>query len=682
MNLSGRCLSRLSLLFAVLSGLTVLSAASARAQQWTVPTPEELSMTSQPEVPGASAVYLFREETTDDKLHVFSIYTRIKVLTERGKEYSNVELEYAHATGGGGYTVGDIQARTIHADGTIIPFAGKPYDKLVEKTQGVSFMAKVFTMPDVQVGSIIEYRYQLRYDDEYFIAPKWYIQSKLFTRKAHYLWKPTNKPLVSNDDRGQLTNAIAWMPILPKGAEFKQTRLPSVGFEDGQLILELNIQNVPPSPDEDFMPPISSLTYRVLFYYSPYRTAEEYWKSEIKHWSKVQDKFIGSGPAVAAAVRDLTAPSDTPDQKLRKLYAAVMKLENTSYTRHHSSAEEKAQGFGEIRTTDDIWTRKRGDNDQLTELFVAMARAAGMKAYLAAVTNRDKSIFVKPYPSLSQLDDYIAIVVLDGKEVDFDPGSRFCPYQHLAWKHTMAGGIRQNDHGGDIFETQRASPNATRTLRVANLKMNEDGTITGAVKMTYLGATALGWRQRSLEGDSASLEREIRTSVEEQLPHGLEVKVDSIEKLDDYEQPLVVNLNVTGTIGSSTGKRLLIPSDIFQANAKPSFPHKKREIAIYFEYPHFNQDAIRINFPSTIRIESLPAGDKAEMPKLAAYLIKTESTPTSFTIRRDYVLGEVIFMPEEYEQLRTFYSKMETKDQESVVLTTAPATTKATPTGN
>ena len=51
-------------------------------------------MTSQPEVPGAPAVYLFREETTDDKLHMFSIYTRLKVLTERGKEYSNVELHF------------------------------------------------------------------------------------------------------------------------------------------------------------------------------------------------------------------------------------------------------------------------------------------------------------------------------------------------------------------------------------------------------------------------------------------------------------------------------------------------------------------------------------------------------------------------------------------------------------
>jgi hypothetical protein len=284
------------------------------------------------------------------------------------------------------------------------------------------------------------------------------------------------------------------------------------------------------------------------------------------------------------------------------------------------------------------------------------------------------------YLHIEQFDDYLAIVNVDGKEQYFDPGSRYCSYQHLAWKHTIAGGIRQTEGGGDVFATSGESSQNSRTQRVANLTMSDDGSITGTVKMTYIGAPAVHWRQRSLEGDSTSLERELRTSVEHQLPQGLEVKVASIEKLEDYEQPLNVTLNVKGTIGTATGKRLFIPGDIFQVNAKPIFSHEKRETPVYFEYPHFNQDAIRINFPSNLNVESLPTSEAASMPKLAAYQMKTESTPTSFTIRRDYVLAEVIFMPEEYTQLRAFYSKLETKDQESVVLTNAPAAAK--PAGN
>jgi hypothetical protein len=329
----------------LLSALLALSSSSAHAQ-WTPPTPEELSMTAQPEVAGASAVYLFREETTDDKMRMFSIYIRLKVLSESGKEFANVELPYS--AGLTGRTVDNIEGRTIHPDGSIIPFTGKPYQKLVEQTQGAKYMAKVFTLPDVQIGSIIEYRYKLHYDDSVLYSPNWYIQSDLWTRKAHYLWKPISMSFDTNlsGARGQRLDTIAWTPILPAGTDVKLSHIPG---DERQSIIELNVHDIPPAPHEDFMPPIQSFTYRVLFYYSAYHTADEFWKNEGKVWSKARDKFIGPGPAVAAAVKDLTTPSDTEDQKLRKLYAAVMKLENSNYTRAHTSAEEKADGLREIR---------------------------------------------------------------------------------------------------------------------------------------------------------------------------------------------------------------------------------------------------------------------------------------------------------------------------------------------
>jgi hypothetical protein len=673
--------SRRTLCITLLSALALLTTSFARAQ-WTVPTAEELSMTSQPEVPGAAAVYLFREETTEDDLHMFSTYVRLKVLTERGKQYANVELGYAHSDEGGSTDIDNVQGRTIHPDGTIIPFAGKPYEKLVEKTQGVRFMAKVFTLPDVEVGSIIEYRYKLRLGDYWFRAPQWYIQSGLYTRKAHYSWKPTSKQLISNEEGGQLTNTISWTKILPTGTELKETQLPARAFDQGQYIFDLNAHDIPPAPEEDYMPPISSFTYRVLFYYSPYRTGDEYWKNEGKHWAKLRDKFIGPGPVVTAAVHDLVLPTDSQDQKLRKLYAAIMKLENTNYTREHSSTEEKSQGLKEIRTTDDIWTRKRGNNDQIAALFVAMARTAGMKSYLAVITSRDRSVFFRSFLSMSQLDDDLAIVNVDGKDQFFDPGSRYCPYQHLEWKHSQTSGLRQIDGGAGPVETPGETYLYSKTTRIADLTMDEHGEVSGTLKMTYTGSPALHWRQRALIGDKESLERELRTHVERLMPAGADIKVTSIDKLEDYEQPLVVNLSFKGAVGSATGKRLLIPADIFEINAKPAFPHEKRDIPVYFPYSRTNQDAVRIKFPPSFKVESLPATDKEGFQKFALYSLNSESTPNSFTIRRDYFLAEIYFKPEEYAGLRSFYSKFENKDQETVVLTTALTISKPTPAGN
>jgi hypothetical protein len=46
-------------------------------------------------------------------------------------------------------------------------------------------------------------------------------------------------------------------------------------------------------------------------------------------------------------------------------------------------------------------------------------------------------------------------------------------------------------------------------------------------------------------------------------------------------------------------------------------------------------------------------------------------TPTSVTTRRDFVFGDFLVPTKNYKELRTFYSQLESKDQESVILKAA-----------
>jgi hypothetical protein len=62
--------------------------------QFQAPLPEELKMTSDPKAPGAAAVYLYREEREDEQHHFRSVYARIKVLTEAGKDAATVQIRY------------------------------------------------------------------------------------------------------------------------------------------------------------------------------------------------------------------------------------------------------------------------------------------------------------------------------------------------------------------------------------------------------------------------------------------------------------------------------------------------------------------------------------------------------------------------------------------------------------
>ena len=651
-----------------LAALAVLSL-QARAQ-WTQPTPEELSMTSQSEVPGAPAVYLYKEEVTDDDNHNFSIYVRLKVLTERGKEYANVELPYA-AGGPEDVNITEIAGRTIHPDGTVIPFTGKPFQKLIEKSGDVKYVSKVFSLPDVEVGSIIEYRYKRRYEDNYYISPDWFIQSELFLRKGHYAWKTTNRQLTSSKG---LVSSLAWFPLLPKGTEVKVYQAPGTSFNEGKKTLSVDVANIEPTPTEDFLPPMATLTDRVMFYYSPYRTATEFWASEGKDWSKARDKFIGPGPAVHDAVQKLVLPADQPLDKLKKIYAACMEIENTSFTRTHTTAEERANGVKDIKNTDDVLTRKRGSDDQITELFVAMARAAGLKAYVAGITNRDRGFFIEAYLSLRQIDDYIAIVNVDGKDLFFDPGQRYLPFQHLAWKHTMTKGLRQAEKGTDFTLTPAEPYTASKSERLADLTLGKDGDATGTIRYNFTGNYALRWRHAYLRGDQTSLEHDLTASVQNLLGKSTDVKISSVQNLTDYEKPLSVLFDIKGPIASSAGRRTLIASDLFEEQSHPTFPSKERKDGVFFHYGHMDQDVVRIHYPADYVIESIPKTEDIPFQKYALYRYKVEQTPGYYTIRRDFLIGEIVFKPEEYQALRTFFTNFETKDREPVVLKPATPT--------
>ena len=352
-----------------------------------------------------------------------------------------------------------------------------------------------------------------------------------------------------------------------------------------------------------------------------------------------------------------------------------MKLENTDFTRERDTREDKAAGNLQIKSAADILTNKRGTPYQLTELFLAMARSAGFTAYAMYVPDRSETLFVPQWLSFNQLSALIAIVNIDGKEQFFDPGSRYCPFGQLAWQHDLVQGVRQTDNGTALGTAPTAPYKLNRTSRVANLTMTANGEITGKVDLTFTGSPAVDWRQTALRGDEASLRKDLREHAEELLPKTLEVEVADIKDIADYEKPLTVSYKVKGTLGTSMGKRMLLPADVFLVNESATFPHDTRDTAVYFHYARVQQDAVRINLPQDLAIEAAPTSATYSDPNVASYAMNVPPAANNVTVRRDFVFGDIFVLPKDYPDLRKFYAQFESKDQENVILKSA--TTKA-----
>jgi Domain of Unknown Function with PDB structure (DUF3857)/Transglutaminase-like superfamily len=655
---------RPKLLFFVLAML--LLGASHRLlayDDWLPVTQEDLRMTAEA-AHGADAIILYHEETADDLTRHRYVYKRVKVFTEKGKYQANVEIPFDASYVG----IRDIRARTIAADGTITPFTGKAYTSTIVKAHGVKYLAKTFTLPNVQAGSIIEWKYT-EYWEDFLRGARWTVQDNLVQKRAKFSFVPFLKAGYDiTDKRGDIKDRVYYTLIgLPENTTIKSTP---------NNHLELELKDIPAFEEEDFSPPAAVLKWRVNFYYGTGKMAkpQEFWKSEGKYWTKEVDKFAASTPALTAALNQAVAPSDSAEQKARKIYAFVQKIRNLSYTNPELRWVEQVvkdnQENKEKLTLDDLLNKHEGYRDEIARLFLAMARAAGLPAYQMRVADRDEIFFQPAVPNPSQLTSEIVIVTVDGKEIFLDPGTPLCPFGHLAWQHTSTQGIRQAADGATaLVPTPSANYKDAISKRVGRLTLNEDGSAKGKIGIAWAGEEALVHRLSGLKTDAAGRKKELEDELKTYLPDGALVQLDSASGWEEAEAQLTANFSVEiPSYASSTGKRMLVPRDIFQTRGRQPFSQGERKNPVYFNYPYYAMDETTITFPASFHLENVP-----EVPPLrtdySLYKVQHSANGNSVTFTRDFGMAGIVFQQKDYPELRKFFAAVTTGDSDPIILT-------------
>jgi hypothetical protein len=657
----------------LLRGAVLLCAALSpvlACAQFQPPNPDELKMTADPKAPGAAAVFLEYQQVTNDPQHFLSIYARIKVLTEKGKELATVELPYVR----GEAKINEIKGRTIHPDGTIFPLEVKPEDLMIVKSGDLQANRKVFTLPSVEVGSILEYRFDIDYADDVASEPQWEIQRPYFVHKAHYQFTPQRQFMPTGsayipvttfdlvDSRGRVAHKLLCWQLLPTGVELKSSVNGSFGVD---------LTDVPAIPDEEHMPPVESFLYRVGFFYSFAQTPAEFWTAEIKLWSKDVDKFAEPSSKIQDTVNGLIASTDNDLDKAKKLYNAVQALDNTDFSRKKSSSELKELKIKATKNATDTWTEKSGSSEDIAMLYLSMLRAAGLTAYAMKVVDRDQNIFDQSNMNLDQLDSTVVDLSTGGKDVVLDPGEKACPFQTVSWRHSYASGIAESAEGGRFITTPMQQYKDNVTQRLGDVYIDAQGGVTGRINIVMNGQDALHWRQRALREDDTELKKEFdREELEGNVPDGVEAHVDHFLSMNDPYIDLMAAVTVKGSLGTATGKRMILPGFFFETRAAVPFVNEdKRVIPVDMHYGRRVTDEITYHFPDGATVEGAPQDASIPWPSHAAFIAKSVAQPGQITIRRTLLVGFTVAKPEEYQDLRTFYQKVAGADQEQLVLT-------------
>ncbi|MGH8258429.1 MAG: DUF3857 domain-containing protein [Steroidobacteraceae bacterium] len=622
----------------------------AAATDWLPVSQADLKMTSEPLAPGAPAIILYRQVDRSDAGFYQDTYVRIKILTADGLKYASVAIPFDDRHD----SIRDIHGRTIQPDGTVVDFDGKVYERPLVQRRGVKVLEKTFTLPAASVGSIVEYRYEELLPVDIASDSHLIISENLFTRDAKFSLEPNEH------------FSIEW--IWPRGLPDGSAKPKMV---NGAIRLE--VHNVPAFVTEDHMPPANELKYRMDFIYrndpDPEKDPVKFWKRFAKRAYDAGSRFADERRAMSQAVSRIVLPSDSPETKLRKIYARVEQIHDLAL---ETPAQREAQREDpqKIRDVADVWDRGYGSPEQIAWLLYALARAAGLQADPALASTRDRYFFNPRLTNPLELNSVLVIVTVGGMPTYFEPGVPFTRFGLLPWYETGVSALRLGRDGGAWISTPLPKPADSRIDRKATLQL-ENGALSGELVVTYTGLEA-SWRRRQERNDDERARRQfLENGVEAVIPTGAHVKLTNSPDWSDTDVPLVAefHLEVPGW-ATPAGRHQLIPVGLFSGAEKHTFEHAERVHPIYYDFPYLHQDEVTITLPSGWNVASLPKPRDVDL-KAVAYESKAGMDGRTLHLTRDLTLNFLIIGNKSYDALRQFFETVRNGDDDDVVLSAA-----------
>ncbi len=367
------------------------------------------NLPTETQFPGVPALILEDEGSID--IHVlsdaaFSVYDRhtiIKVFNSRGFKYANIAVPY-----GINSEVDEIEARTIGADGKITVL--NP-EKIYDVNLYPNFVfysdqrAKIFTLPAVTEGCILEYRYRITIRSRTY-GSRWRFQSEIPTLKSRFkLFKQSDW-----DIDYRIYGPVSEQTVADLPAGFKQ----SMVWEAGPL---------PALKSEVFMPPLVETGARLTI--APVGISS--W-SDLAHWyyNLVKPNMDKRGE-LSDLADSLTAHLPSDREKLKTVF------EWTRDKLRYLAVEIGIGGY-QPSPVEEVFYERYGDCKDMTTLLCALADEIGIPVYQALISTRQNGLPDTTLPAATQFNHVIAYAPTTGPNgLWMDVTDKSCAFGTLPW---------------------------------------------------------------------------------------------------------------------------------------------------------------------------------------------------------------------------------------------------------
>jgi hypothetical protein len=635
--------------------LMLVSVMAFAAEDWRPVDPAQLAGKTPAVDKDADAEAIFWEVRLNDSDYdlIFNHYIRIKIFTERGKEsQSKIDIPYV-----GRYQIKDIAGRTIKPDGSIVELKKDAvYERTIVKLSGIKVQAKSFAMPGVEPGAIIEYRW--REVRPYTMANnvRLQFQRDIPVQSVKYYLKPA-----------------AFQRLGMTTMTFHGQNSPMVKEKDG--FYSTTMMNMPAFREEPRMPPEDQVRTWMLVYYTSQEKPDP-----VKFWNEVGKSLhervkgrMKPNDEVKKTAATIIGDASTPEEKLKRLFDFCrFKIKNVVDDASGMTEEERKK-LKENNSPADTLKRAMGDGEDIDLLFASLATAAGFEARLAISAFRDDIFFDRNLPlTYFMRPSCIGVLVGDSWRF-FNPGTAYIPYGMLRWQEEGVSALVTDSKEPKFVETPMSAPDKSAESRTANLRLSEDGTLEGDVKIVYTGH--LGFERKEYNDDDSPEQRE--TTLREMMQSrmgGAEISNIRIENVTDPDKPFTYSFHIKAPgYAQRTGKRLFFHPGFFQHGTKALFSASERKHSIYFHYPWSENDTVMIELPAGYALDNAEQPQSFNIEKIGAYEVSIGITTDKRTLqyKRKFFFGgesRIIFQAATYSTLKRIFDAIHDADTHTIAL--------------
>lgn len=601
-------------------------------------------------------------------LMVTNVQTRIKIYKKDGYDWANKTVAYRVS----GNTKEDVTFKNAYTynlvnnkiEKTKLTKDGE-FNEVVNKFWG----QQKIVMPNVKVGSIIEYEYTIRSP---FIGEmnQWDFQR---TIPVNYSELKTNVPeyyVYKSFFKGTLTPNVT---VLKGGGTFiyeekkrpddmfyKQTNYVQQKIDFIETSTTYWLEDVPALKAEVFVynmdnynSSVNNELTMINFPSEPSRLLSTTWEDMIKkiyESDNFGDELKKTGyfeDAVDEAIKGLS----TADQKVDVILNLVKK--KVSWNKMH--------GYYCDEGVKSAFKKGSGNTAEINLMLTSMLQYAGLDANPVLISTRSNGIAL--FPNRTAFNYVIAAVETPAGLQLLDATEKFSipnvlPIRDLNW----FGRLIRKDGSSSMVNLYQKTPSAENVFLIYDLQ--ENGTVLGKIRIQIDRQLALAFRQKNVDKSNDQYLESL-----ENTNNKIEISDYVRENEKDLNLPIVEkfafksvkNVEIIG------GKLYLTPL-LFNAIKENHFKQEKRLFPI--EYDFINQSCynVSIKIPDGYEVEALPKSTNISLldnQMIFKYLIQNDGQRIQLVVKLD--VNQASFLADDYESLKAFFQNIVDKENEKIV---------------